>query len=47
MLKFREIGTYKNAVNVGYCTADVELSIELQRKLLFLLMEKKQGLQLL
>lgn len=25
MLKFREIGTYKNAVNVGYCTADVEL----------------------
>lgn len=25
MLKFREIGTYKNAVNVGYCTADVVL----------------------
>lgn len=25
MLKFREIGTYKNAVNVGYCTADVKL----------------------
>lgn len=25
MLKFREIGTYKNAVNVGYCTAYVEL----------------------
>lgn len=25
MLKFREIGIYKNAVNVGYCTADVEL----------------------
>lgn len=25
MLKFREIGTYKNAVNVGYCTADTAL----------------------
>ena len=25
MLKFREIGTYKNAVNIGYGTADVEL----------------------
>lgn len=25
MLKFRKIGTYKNAVNVGYCTADVVL----------------------
>lgn len=25
MLKFREIGTYKNAVNIGYCTADVVL----------------------
>lgn len=25
MLKFREIGAYKNAVNVGYCTADVVL----------------------
>lgn len=25
MLKFREIGTYKNAVNIGYLTADVVL----------------------
>lgn len=25
MLKFREIGTYKNAVNIGFCTADVAL----------------------
>lgn len=25
MLKFRDIGTYKNAVNFGYCTADVVL----------------------
>ena len=25
MLKFREIGTYKNAVNIGFCTADVIL----------------------
>lgn len=25
MLKFREIGTYKNAVNIGYMTADVVL----------------------
>jgi hypothetical protein len=25
MLKFKEIGMYKNAVNVGYCTADVVL----------------------
>lgn len=25
MLKFREIGTYKNAVNVGYCVATVEM----------------------
>lgn len=25
MIKFREIGTYKNAVNIGYCTADVVL----------------------
>ncbi len=25
MLKFREIGTYKNAVNNGYCTADIVL----------------------
>lgn len=25
MLKFREIGTYKNAVNVGYCAATVEM----------------------
>ena len=25
MLKFREIGTYKNAVNIGYCTCAVDL----------------------
>lgn len=25
MLKFREIGVYKNAVNVGYCAATVEM----------------------
>ena len=25
MLKFREVGTYKNAVNIGYCTAEVDL----------------------
>ena len=25
MLKFREIGTYKNAVNIGFCTAEVIL----------------------
>ena len=25
MLKFREIGTYKNSVNIGYLTADVVL----------------------
>lgn len=25
MVKFREIGTYKNAVNIGYCVASVEM----------------------
>lgn len=25
MLKFKEIGNYKNAVNVGFCAAEVEL----------------------
>lgn len=25
MLKFREVGTYKNAVNIGYCTTDTVL----------------------
>lgn len=25
MIKFREIGTYKNAVNIGYCKTNVQL----------------------
>lgn len=54
MLKFREIGTYKNAVNVGYCTADVELHNgnvvtfdRATKKAAVPTDGKKQGLQLL
>lgn len=54
MLKFREIGTYKNAVNVGYCTADVELHNgnvvtfdKATKKAAVPTDGKKQGLQLL